>query len=362
MNSSSRPAPSARPAETGLVPGEFAPEGAYLNTSSYGLMPRRTVEAVTTLTELSARGLRPDAGTYEAVDVARAAYGRLVGVDADRVAVGTSVASHTSVVAAALAPGSEVLLPEGEFSSLVQPFVVRPDLKVRCVPLDDLAAAVRPETALVAWAVVQSADGRVADDAAVRAAAAAHGARTLADLSQAAGWLAVDAGAYDYTVTAAYKYLLCPRGTSFLTVSQEAQDVTPPIQAGWSAAEDIWASTYGPVAELARSARRYDTSVPFLCYQGAVESLALLESVGVEAVAAHNVGLADRLRAGLREAGHEPVAAPGSGIVAVPGLGDRAAGLERAGVRVSARAGNLRVSFHLYNTAQDVDRVLSVLG
>ncbi|CAM5648501.1 hypothetical protein SSPIM334S_00102 [Streptomyces spiroverticillatus] len=358
MTSTPRPDSAA----SALAPGEFAPEGTYLNTSSYGLLPRRTVEAVTTLAEQSALGVRPDAGTYETFDLSRAAYGRLVGIAADRVAVGTSVASQTSVVAAALAPGSEVLLPEGEFSSLVQPFVVRPDLKVRCVPLDDLAAEVRPETALVAWAVVQSADGRLADDTAVRAAAAAHGARTLADLSQAAGWLAVDAGAYDYTVSAAYKYLMCPRGTSFLTVSEEAQEVTPPIQAGWSAAEDIWGSTYGPIAELARSARRYDTSAPFLCYQGAVESLALVESLGIEAVRAHNVSLADRLRSGLRELGHAPVAAPGSAIVAVPGLGDRAAALEGAGIRVSSRAGNLRVSFHLYNSSADADRVLSVLG
>ncbi|MCX5202012.1 aminotransferase class V-fold PLP-dependent enzyme [Streptomyces sp. NBC_00237] len=353
---------SVSPAGVELAAGEFAPDGTYLNTSSAGLLPRRTVEAVTTLAERCALGVRPDASTYESVERARAAYGRLVGVAAERVAVGASASAQVSVVAASLAPGAEVLLPEGEFSSLVQPFVVRPDLKVRCVPLDELAAEVRPETALVAWSVVQSSDGRLADDGAVRAAAAAHGARTLADLSQAAGWLTVDAGAYDYTVSVGYKYLLCPRGTSFLTVSQEAQEVTLPVQAGWSAAEDIWNSTYGPIAELARSARRYDTSVPFLCYEAAVESLALVESVGVGVLGAHNVALADRLRAGLLERGHLPVPAPGSAVVAVPGLGERAQGLGKAGVKVSARAGNLRVSFHLYNRVGDVQRVLAVLG
>ncbi|MFJ2742044.1 aminotransferase class V-fold PLP-dependent enzyme [Streptomyces sp. NPDC087440] len=359
MTTSPRPAPAS--VDSALAPGEFAPDGTYLNTSAYGLMPRRSVEAVKEVAERNALGLRPDA-SYEAIGTARAAYARLVGVPAERVAVGTSVAALTAMVAAALAPGAEVLLPEGEFSSLVQPFVARPDLKVRCVPLDELATEVRPETVLVAWSVVQSADGRIADDAAIRAAAAAHGARTLTDLSQAAGWLPVDAAAYDYTVSVGYKYLLSPRGVAFLTLTEEAQEVTPPTQAGWSAGEDIWASTYGPVAELAASARRYDTSVPFLCYEGAARSLALVEEVGVGAIRAHNVALADRLRAGLRELGHAPVAAEGSGIVAVPGLGERAPGLERAGVRVSARAGYLRVSFHLYNGVGDVERVLSVVG
>ncbi|MFI0979001.1 aminotransferase class V-fold PLP-dependent enzyme [Streptomyces sp. NPDC021093] len=345
-----------------LAPEEFTPEVTYLNTSSYGLTPRRTVEAITALVRQNATGAHAHPGSFESFELARAAYGRLVGVGADRVAVGTSVSAHVAVVAAALAAGSEVLAPAGEFASLVTPFSVRGDLKVRYVPLADLAAEVRPETALVAWSAVQSSDGRIADHAAVRAAAAAHGARTLLDTSQAAGWLPVSAGEYDYTVAAAYKYLMCPRGTSFLTVSDEAQERTLPVQAGWLAAEDMWGSTYGPVTEFASSARRFDASAPFLCYEGAVASLGLLESLGADAVHAHNVALADLFRDGLTALGHTPVAAPGSAVVAVPGLGERAEELARAGVRVSARAGNLRASFHLYNGAGDVARVLSVLA
>ncbi|MFJ6698474.1 aminotransferase class V-fold PLP-dependent enzyme [Streptomyces sp. NPDC091272] len=345
-----------------LAPEEFAPETTYLNTSSYGLTPRRTVEAVTALVRQNATGAHANPGSFESFEEARAAYGRLVGVGADRVALGTSVAVHVAVVAASLAAGSEVLAPEGEFASLVTPFSARGDLKVRYVPLAELAAEVRPETALVAWSAVQSADGRIADGAAVRAAAAAHGARTLLDASQSVGWLATSAGGYDYTVAGGYKYLLSPRGTSFLTVSEEVQERTVPVQAGWLAAADTWGSTYGPVTEFAPTARKFDAAAPFLCYEGAVASLGLLESLGVDAVHAHNVALADLFRDGLAALGHTPVDAPGSTVVAVPGLGDRAETLARSGVMVSARAGNLRASFHLYNTAQDVERVLEVLA
>ncbi|MYR42935.1 aminotransferase, partial [Streptomyces sp. SID5910] len=58
----------------------------------------------------------------------------------------------------------------------------------------------------------------------------------------------------------------------------------------------------------------------------------------------------------------EPVPAPGSAIVSVPGLGHRQGDLSRAGVQVSDRAGNLRAAFHLYNTEADVDRLLDVLA
>ncbi|MEU1349993.1 aminotransferase class V-fold PLP-dependent enzyme [Streptomyces sp. NPDC005775] len=343
------------------VSAEFAPETAYLNTSTCGLLPRRTVDAVRALAEDNTTGRRNGAGDFEAVDRARGGFARLAGVDAGRVAVGSSVTVHVGLIACSLPAGSEVLAPEGEFSSVVTPFAVRGDLRTRYVPLAELADAVRPETALVAFSSVQSADGRLADLDAVRAAAAAHGARTLLDATQSAGWLPLDAGAYDYTVAGGYKFLLCPRGASFLTVTEEAQHSLPPVLAGWVAAEDPWSSTYGPVTELASDARRYDEPPAFLSYHGAEHSLALLNEIGIDAVHDHATGLAARFREGLEGLGHKVVAAP-TAVVGVPGLGDRASELERAGVMVSNRAGNLRAAFHLYNTEADVDRALDVLA
>lgn len=174
---------------------------------------------------------------------------------------------------------------------------------MRYVPLEGLADAVRPETALVAFSAVQSADGRTADLDAVRASAAAHGARTLLDTTQSAGWLPLDAGAYDYTVAGGYKFLLCPRGASFLTVTEEAQESLPPVFAGWVSAADRWGSTYGPVAEFAPDARRYDEPPAFLSYHGAEHSLALLNEIGLDALHSHATGLAARFRDGLAGAG-----------------------------------------------------------
>lgn len=345
-----------------LCGDEFAPELTYLNTSKTGLLPRRAVAAIQALAEEKAAGRATGGDTgFEVVDAARASFGRLVSVPEGRVAVGSSVAVHTAVIAASLPPGAEVLIPEGEFSSLVHPFVVRDELRTRYVPLEKLARSIRPDTALVAFSAVQSADGRTADLAGVREAAAAQGARTLVDTTQSAGWLPLDAGTFDYTVTAGYKFLLCPHGTAFLTVTEEAQRELRPVHAGWVAGEDPWVSTYGPIGELAHSARRFDEPMAFLAYHGAEQSLALLEKVGVEALHTHGTALADRFRAGLNRLGLPPVDSD-SVVVAVPGLGHREPDLRSAGVDVSVRAGNLRVSFHLYNSTADVDRALDVLA
>ncbi|MFS8204539.1 aminotransferase class V-fold PLP-dependent enzyme [Streptomyces sp. CWNU-52B] len=342
-----------------LVRAEFAPENTYLNTASTGLLPARAVTAMRSAVESVAAGQPQD--MFADVEAARASFARLLAVPDSRVAAGASVAVYTGLIAASLPSGAEVLTAEGEFTSAVNPFHVRRDLKVRTVPLERIAESVRPGTALVAVSAAQSADGRVVDLPALREAAREHGARTYIDASQAAGWLPLDADAYDYVSSVAFKWLVCPRGVAFLVVPEDFGGLDP-VFAGWVAGENPWDSCYGPVEELAHSARRFDESPSLFSYAGARHSLELMEELGVETVRAHDLGLADRFRAGLAALGQEPVPAPGSPIVSVPGLGVRQPELSRAGIQVSDRAGNLRVAFHLYNTAADVDRMLDVLS
>ncbi|AYG83653.1 Isopenicillin N epimerase [Streptomyces hundungensis] len=341
-----------------LARGEFAPQTTYLNTASTGLLPARAVTAMSEALAASAAGRPTD--MFADVEASRAAYARIVGVPVRRVAAGASVAVYAGLVAASLPEGAEVLLAEADFSSVVNPFHMRQDLKVRTTPLERLAEAVRPGTALVAVSAVQSADGRIADLGAIRDAARAHGARTLVDMSQGAGWYPLDAGAYDYTVAVGFKWLTTPRGVAFLTVPDDLGGLNP-IFAGWVAGERPWDSCYGPIEELAHSARRFDESPALFSYTGARHSLALVEELGIERIHAHNTALADRFRAGLAPLGHEPVAAPGSAIVSVPGLGHRQEELSGVGVELSNRAGNMRASFHLYTAAEDVDRLLELL-
>src|SRR5690606_33199446 len=94
--------------------------------------------------------------------------------------------------------------------------------RVRAVPLDALADAVRADTWLVAYSLIQSATGAIAGAAAIREAATAHGALTLCDTTQATGVYPVDASGFDITVCHAYKWLCSPRGVSFLTIGARA--------------------------------------------------------------------------------------------------------------------------------------------
>ena len=202
--------------------------------------------------------------------------------------------------------------------------------------------------------MAQSADGRVADLDAIRAAAQAHGALTLADATQAVGWLPLDAGLFDITVTGTYKWLLSPRGTAFMTVRPDLLERIQPLYAGWYAGAEPWDSIYGLPLRLADDARRLDLSPAWHAWVGTAASLRLLHEVGIGHIHAHDLGLADALREGLGMA-------PGDSAMVSLELDADFDPDRLAGLRTAFRAGRLRVGFHLYNTEDDVERLLSAL-
>ncbi|MGW4364190.1 aminotransferase class V-fold PLP-dependent enzyme [Nocardia takedensis] len=349
------------PPRTSLAPREFAPETVYLNTAALGLPAARSLAAVEEVNARWVAGRHDPRAADRHVEPLRAGFARLLaGARPEDIALGATVAGLIGPVVASLPAGAEVLLAENEFSSVSSPFHYRGDLAVRYVPLTELAERVRPQTALVAVSAVQSADGRVADLAALRAATLAHGADLLVDATQAAGWLPLRLADADYWVCATYKWLLGARSVAFFAVAPAAAHRLRPVSPGWYAAADRWTELYGPVA-LADSARRLDASPDWAGVVAAQQGLLLLEEIGVDAVRAHDLALAERLRAGAADLGYTPVPGP-SAIVSIPGADAAGERLARAEVMVSTRGGALRAAFHLYNGDADVDRALDALG
>jgi selenocysteine lyase/cysteine desulfurase len=336
--------------------GTFADPRGYLDTASVGLPPTAAFEAFMAAAERWRTGTaRPQDYDGDIVR-AREAFARLVGVGPDRVAIGPQVSPLVGLVAAALPDGAEVVAVEGDFTSVLFPFLAqeRRGIRTRLVPLTELVDAIGPGTSLVACSIVQSAGGAVADVGAITAAAAAAGAQLLLDGTQAVGWHPVDASAADYLVAGAYKWLLAPRGTAFMVVHPRRLDGLIPHAAGWYGGEDIWNSIYGGPLRLSPHARRLDISPAWLCWIATLPALELVERIGVAAVREHDVRLANRLRTALG------LAPSDTAIVSVStaDAGDR---LAAAGIRVSRRAGAARLSFHLYNTDEDADRAAEAL-
>jgi len=334
----------------------FGDPRGYLAVASIGLPPRQAVEAMTADLAAWARADRDPQGYDPVIERSRAHYASLVGMPVDRVAQGSQSSVMASVVAAAAPDGAEILCIDGDFSSIIFPFLQRPELRVRSVPQAALADSITDDTWLVVFSLVQSSSGLVADSAAIVEAAARHDTYTFCDVTQAAGVLPVDATPYDVTVCHTYKWLCSPRGVAFMTLSERFDAVLTPLQAGWYAGDDVWQSCYGPSMHLAPTARRFDVSPAWQAWIGAEQSLALFAGLDMLEVWERTSGLGDSLCDALGiEQQHQA-------IVSWPDAsGSDLAKLIAAGIRASGRAGRLRASFHLWNDERDVESVVRAL-
>jgi selenocysteine lyase/cysteine desulfurase len=335
----------------------------YVDTATYGLPPRATVTALREALDGWRTGSADWTTEWEpAGEACRLEAAAVLGAPADEIALIPAVSVGVGLVAAALAPEDEIVVPDDEFHSLLLPLLEiaqRRGARVRRVPFPGVADAISPTTTLVATSHVQSNGGRLQDLDAVGEAARAAGARVVVDVSHSAGLLPVDAAArgLHVVVGAAYKHLLCPRGVAFARIDPEEQERLEPLNVSWVSAVP---RTYygGDLGLLATDARRFDVSLAWHPWVGARESLAFLNAIPLEERTSWSVGLATSFAEAM---GLPPT---GSAVVAVPLRSTEAelrAALAQADVAAALRAGEVRVSFHVYNTPRDVDYVVDVL-
>lgn len=337
----------------------FPRSHGYLAACVAGLPPHAVSAAVHEHLELWQRGRLDSEWLSEEVETMRALYARLAGVTVGEVGCASHVSQLVSIVATVVPDGGEVLAVAGDFSSLTHPFeqLSARGVRVRYVPVAELAESVDENTDLVVFSLVQSATGEVADHERICAAAARYGAYTLADLTQSLGWLAVGARDFDFTVCHAYKWLCSPRGTAFLTVRQGLEGKLTPLAAGWCSATSVWESCYAGHTPLAPNAGRFDLSPVWPSISGTVRALELFNSLDAVRVQEYCLELANMARDAVGLTRY------GSAIVAWPDpTGAYVRALRDAGIAVSGRAGNARIACHIWNGEQDIELLREALN
>jgi selenocysteine lyase/cysteine desulfurase len=336
-----------------------APGMVYLDSATYGLPPKPTVDALERFIAAWSSGTGDWMTDWDLPsDRCRADFASLIGARPSDVAGIPAASVGTGVVTAALKPGDEIVVPEDEFTSTLFPVLVagRRGCVVREVPFDRLAHSVSPRTRLVATSLVQMQTGRTADLAAICDAAERVGARVMVDGTQGIPFVDLSSliGRIDYLVCAAYKHLLCPRGVGFFYVREDHWGELPPHNANWRSADSPFARYFGGPLTLADSAARFDVSRGWMAWFGAIESLRLL-------VEWRSSGAFDEVRALARALadgfGVEP---PGASLVCVPiDDAERIRGeLARAGLKAAVRGNGIRFAVHVYNSQADIDMAI----
>ena len=371
---------------------EFADfEGvAYLDTAAIGPLPLAAARAAQAAVEWKKLPHQmPISLFFDLPDQIREKLARLIGAEAQDIAIATGASGGFSAVAAGMdwKPGDEVLVARGEFPSHFStwvPYENAGKLRVRIIePRGQFIAAsdyeerIGPHTRLVSASMVRFDNGALLDAARVAKACHAVGAAFLLDISQCAGAMPIairELGA-DFAVSSGYKWLLGPYGTGFFWVSPEWTERLHEGPLYWQALDGARNFNSLPVGGLraARGARRWDSpeTANFINLAPWDASLDLLLRLGMEAVADHTRALTreiiERLprdRCALASPAEEERRGPYVCVVArkasdTAGLLTK---LQEAQVIVSLRENALRIAPYLYNTAEDVGRLVKTLS
>lgn len=347
----------------------------WLNTATLAPAARAVLEAMRSALreweEGSASWQSWEAEAYATRDL----FARLIGARSEDVSLMTYVAEAAATVAASL-PRGRVLVGEREFRSNLFPWLALRDrgFDVVTVPATDgvvrtqaLAERITEGTVLVAVTEVQSANGFRVHVEELAGRCHEVGARLFVDQAQSAGVLRFDASTtgVDFAATVGYKWLLAPRGASWLWVRPERRDELRPLAPNWHSVAEPYEDYYGPEMELAKDARRLDTSMAWLSWVGARPALELLLSLDPADVEARSLELAGSFRGRAAEAGIGlvPEEAPSQIVgVLLEDPDEVRRRLKEEGVMAAVRGGTLRLGFHAFNDASDVEAALRALG
>jgi cysteine desulfurase/selenocysteine lyase len=361
----------------------------WLNCAHQGPLPRVAVEAAERALALKVAPHRLSEEDFARVPHAlKQALGRLLGVPAHEVVLGNSTSYGLNLLARGLplGDGDEVLLVDGDFPASVVPWLPLRErgIRVRLLspaagPLtaEELAAAITPATRVFCSSWVFSFFGHAVDVDALGAVCRERGVLFVLNGAQAFGVRPLEVGRapVDAVVGCGFKWLCGPYGTGFAWIRPDVLETLERVQAYWlaqlpeddlsrrldySLRDDIGAAAYDVFGTA-----NFNNFLPWTA------SVEYLLGHGVDAIAAHVDSLVERLLARLDGTAVEalsPRSGPARTSLVLLSHRDRAenvrlhARLADAGVDVALREGNLRLSPHLYNSADDVDAALEVLA
>ena len=361
----------------------------YLNSASYSPLPLRAQEAAR-----AAVGRKGAPWTLDAAfanrqhERARAAAARLINAETSDVALISSVSYGVATVGKILAipAGMRVLVLENDHSSPILEWQTRAASAgftietVRQPPDGDWTSAVmaaieRPNAERLALASISSvhwSDGGLIDVAKVGAALKRHGALFLIDATHAVGVLAMDVRSLDpdFVIFPTYKWLLGPYGRAFIYIAKRHQGGIPLEQTGFGRREvRSDAEIYFADVSYVPGARRFDMGERdhFISMEMAAIGMEMMAEWGADAVAGRLSMLTARIAEGLNggkvrlmetrfRAPHILSLGFAGGLPA--GLVE---GLAGEGVYVAPRLSRMRISPHVFNDEEDVDRFVAAL-
>lgn len=314
----------------------------------------------------------------EHYEAARTAFAQFIHASPDEVAIVSSVSAGINAVASALnfRERKKIVMGEFEFPTMGHVWLGQRDrgadvhfvkAEGNRIPAANYEKLVDRNTCIVPITHVCFKNGFRSEVNAITQIAHRNGALVMLDDYQDCGTRLVDVKAMnlDFYLTGTLKYLLGPPGLALLYVRKELISSLVPTITGWFAQANPFA--YDPQHfELSPTARRFESGTPSVPnVYGAMPGFQLLQEIGMDNVAEHIQKLTRALLSCARDLGivaKTPDDSVGPLIVLqAKDSGLLVQKLAEGGIIASSRHDGLRISFHAYNTMDDVNTVTNFL-
>lgn len=368
------------PAEISAIRNRFPVfrDSIYLNSCSQGALCDSVEQSMQRLLEMWRYQGSPWDTWVEEYELMRRELADFIGAEPDEVAVVPSVSAAVSSLATSFdfQHRKTVLMGEFEFPTMGHVWLAQQRrgakikfLKARGeeIPAKHYEEAIDADTLIVPVTGVCFKNGFRSHINEITAAAHAKGAHVLLDDYQDCGTRPrnVKELDVDFYTAGTLKYLLGPSGLAFLYVRKSLIPKLQPLVSGWFSQQspfDFATERFEPAA----SARRFESGTPPIpnIYM-AMAGLRLLREIGFATVASHVARLTSALLHGAQELGirtKTPANSVGPLVVLQSHDADAMVkALARDGFICSSRLDGLRISFHIYNTMEDVELLLKAL-
>lgn len=357
-------------------------EIVYMNTAAISLKPTKVIEAMIEFMRKHEMN-----GTYnfnesleeEVLENARVRAAELLGCKKDDIALTTNTSEGINFIAHSIkfSQGENVVTTDLEFPSVTYPWlrIARESgIEVRfalnrngIVTLEDLEKLTDDKTKVIVLSHVEYSSGIRYNLKEVADLAHKHGALLVVDAVQSLGVIPLNVRREDVDAlaSAAYKWLLGPFGAGFVYMRKEFYEKVEPLFVGWRSSKE---HEYDPrKISYPKDAKKFEYGgMPYTSIYGLTKAIEYIKDIGVENIESYVLNITRKLMEKLNDLGAK-ILTPydrekRAGIVTVRfdkmDYNRTVEELAKEKIIVSKRMNALRISPHIYNTEEEIEKII----
>jgi len=362
----------------------------YFNTAYFGPSPLRSKEKVDKMMAIELDPSHFAYGNYlQFPDRTREQFAKLLGVSADSISHATSSTDVINNLALGFKfiPGDIVAAINKDYPSNILPWMVcqkrNKDIHFELIDLagkpyptiEWLKEKLPAQTRIFNISWVQFDTGKKIDLVELGKFLKERNIFFVVDATQGFGGLAItpeELKYIDVLTVSSYKWMCGPYGHAFAYYSSAALKLIEQTHGNWavsSNSKNVY-DLLNYTTDTLPGARKYDRGQPMnllalSCFEGALD---LFLEIGISEIEKHNKSLVKFFLENYPKKNFDvvtPIDHAGN-IICVKSKGSDPILLEKKleehNVQVSVRQGNIRISFHLFNTIAQVEKLISALG